>query len=225
MSADGCATSSSSAGPTSSSARSATVVTPPAHDDGWRTLFDDRTLNGWVQRGGRAEYRVEDGAIVGATRPNQANSFLCTTEVFADFELDLEFKVDPRLNSGIQVRSEARLEGGAEVVFGYQIEIDPSDRAWTGGLYDESRRGWLADLTSNPDARAAFVQNEWNHFRIECRGDLIRTWINGVPGVEVRDGMTRSGFIALQVHGVGARADELTVRWRNIRLKPSGKPP
>src|SRR5690349_5595095 len=71
-------------------------------------LFDGRTLTAWVQRGDRAAYRVEDGAIVGATRPNQPNSFLCTAAVYGDFVLDLDFKVDPGLNSGIQIRSESR---------------------------------------------------------------------------------------------------------------------
>lgn len=188
---------------------------------GWRPLFDGRTLGGWVQRGGRAAYRVENGEIVGATRPDQPNSFLCTRQTFADFELDLEFKVDPQLNSGIQIRSQARpdVEAGGERVYGYQVEIDPSERAWTGGLYEEAGRGWIGPLGDNAEARGAFKQGEWNHFRIEARGDVIRTWINGVPGVEVHDAMTRSGFIALQVHGVGERADELTVRWRGLQVR------
>jgi len=187
---------------------------------GWRPLFDGRTLEGWVQRGGRAEYRVEDGAIVGATRPDQPNTFLCTVEEFGDFELDLEFKVDSELNSGIQIRSRARPEGAIERVYGYQVEIDPTPRARTGGIYEEAGRGWLADLSDNGEARAAFRPGEWNHFRIECAGPAIRTWINGVPAADLTDSLTPRGFIALQVHSVGGRADELTVRWRGIRLRP-----
>ncbi|MCC6676754.1 MAG: DUF1080 domain-containing protein [Phycisphaerales bacterium] len=182
-------------------------------------LFDGQSLDGWVQRGGRAEYRIEEGAIVGATRANQPNSFLCTKEEFGDFELDLEFKVDRELNSGIQVRSQARAEGAMERVYGYQIEIDPGPRAWTGGVYEEAGRGWLFDLSGNEEARAAFRPGEWNHFRIECAGPAIRTWINGVPAADFTDSLTPRGFIALQVHGVGARQDELTVRWRGIRIR------
>lgn len=183
-------------------------------------LFDGATLGGWVQRGGDAVYAVEDGCIVGRTAPNQPNSFLCTKSEHGDFILTLEFRVDPELNSGVQIRSQSRPEGQRERVYGYQVEIDPSDRAWTGGIYDEGRRGWLDDLSDAPNARAAFRQNEWNALKVEATGDRIRTWINGIPAADLRDAMTPSGFIALQVHGVGKRSDPLEVRWRKIVLTP-----
>lgn len=179
-------------------------------------IFDGHTLNGWVQRGGRATYAVEDGVIVGTTKPNQPNSFLCTEREYENFTLELEFKVDPALNSGIQIRSESRPDVKDGRVHGYQVEIDPSTRGWTGGVYDEGRRGWLADLSQNESARRVFRQGEWNHLRIEAVGDSIQTWINDVPAAVLEDGMTRRGFIALQVHGVGANAEPLQVRWRNI---------
>lgn len=190
----------------------------PAAAPTFRPLFDGASLQGWTRRGGAAEYRVEDGSIVGATRPDQPNTFLCTDETFSDFILELDFKIDPALNSGVQIRSESRPDYKNGVVHGYQVEIDPAARAWTGGIYDESRRGWLDDLDDTPAAKAAFRQNEWNHFRIEAIGDQIRTWLNGVPAADLRDAMTPAGFIALQVHGVGPRKDELTVRWKNIRI-------
>ncbi len=182
-------------------------------------LFDGSTLSGWTPRGGKAEYRVEDGCIVGATRPNQPNSFLCTTAEYGDFILELEFKVDPDLNSGVQIRSQSLPEYHNGQVHGYQIEIDPSPRAWTGGIYDEGRRGWLAPLDQDAAARAAFKQGEWNSMRVEAKGDQICAWINGVPTARIRDSMTPRGFIGLQVHGVGADARERTVRWRSIRLR------
>lgn len=181
-------------------------------------LFDGVSLTGWTQRGGKAEYRVQDGVLVGATRPNQPNSFLCTRRDYADFILELDFKVDPALNSGVQIRSESRTEYRNGVVHGYQVEIDPSPRAWTGGIYDESRRGWLKDLDANPAAKTAFRRNDWNRFRIEAIGPRLRTWLNGVPAADLSDAMTLSGFIALQVHGVGDRKDELLVQWKNIRI-------
>lgn len=182
-------------------------------------LFDGKSLAGWTQRGGKAAYRVEKGAIVGATRPNQPNSFLCTNAEFGDFILELEFKVDADLNSGVQFRSQSLPEYHDGQVHGYQVEIDPSVRAWTGGIYEEGRRGWLASLETKPDARAAFRPGRWNSMRVEARGDLIQTWINGIPTAELRDSMTPRGFIGLQVHGVGARTDELTVRWRGLRMQ------
>jgi hypothetical protein len=104
-------------------------------------------------------------------------------------------------------------------VHGYQVEIDPSKRAWTGGIYDEGRRGWLFDLKNNEAARHAFKPEAWNTFRIECKGDLIKTWLNGVPAAELHDAVTPSGFIALQVHGVGKKTEPLKVRFRKIRIK------
>lgn len=183
-------------------------------------LFDGTTLNGWTQRGGKAAYSAEDGCIVGRTAPNQPNSFLCTTRSYADFELELDFKVDPALNSGVQIRSESTPEFEKGRVHGYQVEIDPSERAWTGGLYDEGRRGWLVDLKNDAPARAAFRRGEWNHLRIVARGDTFNTWVNGVAVVRnFHDSMTPSGFIALQVHDVGPRVEPLEVRWKNFVMR------
>jgi hypothetical protein len=189
------------------------------HDDSIR-LFNGADLTGWTQRGGRADYRVEDGCIVGASRPNQANSFLCTDAEYGDFILELDFKADPEVNSGVQIRSESSPDYQNGRVHGYQVEIDTSSRAWTAGIYDEGRRGWLAPMDKNPAAQAAFKPNDWNHFRIEAVGDHMQTWLNGVPAADLHDSMTPRGFIALQVHTVGARKDELHIRFKNIVLKP-----
>ena len=190
-----------------------------AGEDGWVELLNGNTLDGWTQRGGKAKYGVEDGMIVGSSVPHTSNSFLCTDKHYSDFELQLDFQVDPTLNSGVQIRSNSLPEYKKGQVHGYQVEIDPSARAWSGGIYDEGRRGWLNDLKDNEAARKAFKQNEWNHFCILAEGDSIKTWINGVPAADLKDSMTGSGFIALQVHGVGDRQEPLQVRWKNIRLR------
>jgi hypothetical protein len=201
----------------------------------FKPLVTDGTLDAFEKRGGAAEYELVDGVIVGTAVPDTSNTFLCTKKHYKDFILELEFKVDPTLNSGIQVRSNARdrptsvtwkTPDGEEksatvpagIVHGYQVEIDPSDRAWSAGIYDESRRGWLDDLRDNEPARQAFRQGEWNKVRIKARGDSIKTWINGVPAADLRDGMTSKGFIGLQVHGVGPRDDRPQVRWRNVMI-------
>lgn len=196
------------------------AATPTREPDGWVDLFDGSTLRGWTHRGGQATFEAKDGCIVGTTAPNQPNTFLCTEATFGDFELTLEFLVDPELNSGVQIRSESRPDYQNGRVHGYQVEIDPSPRAFTGGVYDEGRRGWLADLKENPGAQRAFRQGEWNALRVVALGPEIQTWINGVPAASLRDDMTPRGFIGLQVHGVGARTDPLAVRWRRIRLLP-----
>jgi mono/diheme cytochrome c family protein/glucose/arabinose dehydrogenase len=186
----------------------------------WTPLFDGQTLEGWQQRGGQAHYRVEEGVIIGETRANQPNTFLCTTSNYADFELELEFMVDDELNSGIQIRSASKPDYRNGAVHGYQVEIDPSDRSWTAGLYEESARGWLDPLDDNQPAREAFIHGDWNHLRVLAVGHHIQTWLNGVPAADLvdEDGALE-GFIALQVHGVGGREETLRVRWRNIRLR------
>lgn len=203
-----------------------------ADDKDWVELFNGKDLENWVIKGGKAKYRIEDGAIVGSSVPNTANTFLCTKKEYGDFILEVEFKVNPTLNSGVQIRShcfdeakEIEVEGkkmkmAAGRVHGYQVEIDPSERSYSGAIYDEGRRGrFLQDLSKNDPARKAFKQNEWNKFKIECKGDSIKTWINGVPAIDLKDSVTAKGFIALQVHGVGKKEEPLEVRWKNIRLK------
>ena len=185
----------------------------------WEPLFNGKNLNGWKRLNGKAEYKVEDNAIVGYTRANTPNTFLATKKNYGDFILELEFKVDETMNSGIQFRSESKKDYQNGRVHGYQFEIDPSERAWSGGIYDEARRLWIYPLTRNPQARTAFRHGEWNKVRIECLGHSIRTWLNGVPCARIWDDATPSGFISLQVHAVGSEKEAgKTVAWRDIRI-------
>jgi len=116
----------------------------------WQSLFDGKTLDGWIQRNGKAKYTVEDGAIVGTTVLNTPNSFLCTEKMYTDFVLELEFLVEKGMNSGIQIRSHSFRYYNNYRVHGYQVEIDTSERAWSGGIYDEARRGWLYPWAVEP---------------------------------------------------------------------------
>jgi sugar lactone lactonase YvrE len=191
-----------------------------AEEDGnWTTLFNGKNLDGWTQRGGVAKYEVVDGVIVGSTVPKTPNSFLCTEKEYGDFILEVEYKVDPTLNCGIQFRSLSKPDYKDGRVHGYQAEIDPSDRGWSAGIYDEGRNGWLFPLTGNIPARYAFKQNDWNKYRIQCVANRIFTHINGVPAANFEDNTTAKGFVALQVHGIGNREEKLQVRYRNIRIQ------
>ncbi|MCK5565856.1 MAG: DUF1080 domain-containing protein [Planctomycetes bacterium] len=189
-------------------------------EEPWVELFDGKTLNGWQQKNGKAKYSVVDGQIVGKTVLKTPNSFLCTKQHYSDFILELEFKVDPALNSGVQIRSNSFPEYNNHRVHGYQVEIDPSPRAASGCIYDEARRGWLYQIGDNPAAKKAFKQNQWNKFRVEAIGDTFKTWLNDVPVAHLYDTMTRSGFIALQVHGIGNKKEKegIQVSWKNIRI-------
>ena len=213
------------------SARLAFAAGVAPEESGWVSLFDGKTLDGWVQRGGKAEYRIEDGVVIGRSAPNTPNSFLCTKRDYTNFVLELEFKVDPGLNSGIQVRSQCldkptsfewknrQIKVSAGRVHGLQVEIDPSERAWTAGVQEEGARAWLNDLKNNEPARRAFKKEDWNHLRIECRGDSIKTWLNQVAAADLHDSRVSAGFIGLQVHGVGRNTKVLEVRFRNARVK------
>lgn len=186
----------------------------------WQSLFNGKNLSGWTQRGGKAVYKVENGTIVGYTKMNTDNSFLCTKKDYADFILEFEFRIDNDLNSGVQLRSHSLKSYMNGRVHGYQFEIDPSPRAWTGGLYDEARRAWLYPLTKNPAAQPAFKKGVWNQARVEAIGKSIRTWVNGIACADLFDDADLSGFIALQVHGIGKDQSKegKTVAWRNIRI-------
>lgn len=210
----------------------------PAEDTAWQPLSNGKDLTGWVQRGGTAKYHVADGMIVGTSVPNTGNSFLCTERTYRNFILELEVLQNPQINSGIQFRSlwfpepKTYRDGDKEIkvpagrVHGYQCELDPTPRKWTGGIYEEGRRNWLVPLTGKTEAQAAYQLGEWNRIRIECDGDQLRTFVNDVPCADLVDNWTSEGFIGLQVHGVGNRQEPMEIRWRNLRIKelPDAKP-
>ena len=191
----------------------------------WDRLYNEENLDQWVQLNGEANYTEKDGMIVGETVMNKPNSFLCTKKKYSDFVLKVDLKVDAGLNSGIQIRSNSIPEYRNNRVHGYQVEVDPSDRAWSGGIYDEARRGWLYNLEENEPARQAFTVGEWSTYRIEALGDTIQTWVNGVPTANLVDNMTGEGFIGLQVHGIGDDEEKegLQVRWRKMRILTGDK--
>ncbi len=224
------------------------AVTAPgqnAGNEGWRDLVSGNDFQGWVKRGGKATYAIENGEVVGSCVLNTENTFLCTEKDYGDFILEYEFKVDPRLNSGVQIRSECfpekkeitwegkKISIPAGRVHGYQVEIDPDvplRRMWSAGIYDEARRGWLFpnDGPRGPQAQAfseqgrrIFKPGDWNHVRVEAIGDHLKTWLNGIPCADLTDSLTPKGLIGLQVHSIRDDHSKVgaQVRWRNLRLK------
>lgn len=196
-----------------------TSLVASAHNN-WTILFNGRDFTGWKQLNGKAKFSIEKGEIIGTTVFGEHNSFMTTEKEYRDFILEFEYKVDSTINSGVQFRSLSKPEYRNGTVHGYQFEIDPSRRAWTGGIYDEARRDWLYTMELNPAAKKAFRQGQWNKARVECIGNHIRTFINGVPAAYLIDDLTPKGFIALQVHAVGKKEDAgKQIRWRNIRIQ------
>lgn len=195
-------------------------ITFCAFSQQWKPLFNGKDLSGWKQLNGKAKYTIQNGEIVGTTVFGEPNSFLVTEKDYGDFVLEFEYKVDSTMNSGVQFRSLSTPDFKNGRVHGYQYEIDPSKRGWTGGVYDEARRDWLYTMDLNPATKPAFKQGQWNKARIEAIGNHIRTWINGAPASYVIDDVTPKGFIALQVHSIGDKKDEgRQIRWRNLRIQ------
>jgi hypothetical protein len=194
-------------------------VSCKSKDGKWENLIK-KDLSNWEQINGTAKYELKNGEIIGTTVVNSPNSFLCSKDKYGDFILEFDTWFDPQMNSGVQFRSESKPEYQNGRVHGYQIELDPSERAWSGGIYDEARRGWLYPLDKNPTGQKALKKDDWNHYRIEAIGNSIRTWINGIPCADLIDDLTPAGFIALQVHSIGKDSSKvgLQVKWKNIRI-------
>jgi len=210
-----------------------------AGQEEWKYLFDGKTLNDWKVLGGDADFYVEDSMIVCNTKLDTDGGYLVTEDSYDDFILELDVKIDTSLNSGIQCRGQVwekdttttyvagdqqgtrhQRHWEAGTVWGYQIEVDPSDRAWSGGLYEPGNRGWIVTLKNNEAARKAFNPMGWNHFRILMDGNRIKTWVNGVLAVNTRDDMSDSGFIGLQFHKAYNKWQvNKKVLWKNIKIK------
>jgi hypothetical protein len=188
-----------------------------------KPLFDGKTMNGWKAVTGKAPYAIEDGMIIGTMTSGSPNSFLVTEKEYGNFILELDVKLEGlETNSGVQTRSHFNPDGnkGAGLVYGRQMEIDPTPRAWTGGIYDEARRLWLYPVELNPAAKTAYKPEVFNHYKIECIGNEIKTWVNGIPISYVIDTLDKTGFIGLQVHSISKKELEgKKVYFKNITIQ------
>lgn len=178
----------------------------------WTPLFDGATLKGWQKPFDWGDAWVEGGVI--HLRGNK-KLFLVTEKTYGDFILEAEVKVPPGGNSGVQFRSHFKQNS----LWGYQAEVDTSERRWAGGLYDEGRRGWLVPLEGRAAAQAAFKNGEWNRYRIECRGARIRILVNEILTADSADAQEIEGHIALQHHGEKG----LEYQFRNVRIQDLGR--
>ena len=193
---------------------------PDAESAGWIDLIHGSSLEGWRNPYEWGEAWVENGEIhLRADR----KFFLVTDREFSDFVFQGEVRVpDRQSNSGFMFRANV----APNRVFGYQAEVDPSDRRWSGGLYDEARRGWLHPVRGDSvsvrrfreTAGEAFDADDWNRYRIEARGDSIRIYVNDRLTTEYRDTVDASGPIAIQHHGERGKI----YRFRNLRIHPLG---
>ncbi len=189
---------------------------------GWKSLFDGKTLDGWTRLNGTATYRVENGAITGTTQQGSPNSFLCTDRTYSDFELRFEVKDDPRLNSGVQIRSHCKAKNNR--VNGPQVEIEASGTKGgdAGYVYGEACGGWMMTAAQRPQHHL-FRDDGWNSYRVLAIGPCFKVWVNGVMVTDIRDEKKLeshpSGFIGLQVHSIGKNQGPFEVSWRNLAIR------
>lgn len=212
-------------------------------NDNTLKIFNGSNLNGWLNYGG-GKFYVENNCIVAEAITGLPNTFLHTEKKYQNFELQFDVKLDTVLNSGVQIRSniyqndtETVRWGGrfdqegqkdlkniirkAGTFWGYQIEIDPTSRAWSGAIYEEAGRGFLHTPGINQKVKSAFKPLEWNHYKIRVKDNHIQSWVNGVIIGDVYDDLTVNGYIALQLHSIGKdkiRANK-KIHWKNLSLK------
>ena len=186
--------------------------------DGFTSIFDGKSLEGWAQKNGTATYEIVDGTVKGTTSKGSPNSFMCTTKEYGDFELHFEVKCDLELNSGVQIRSVTKPDFKKGRVHGPQVEIAGNTKV-SGFIYSEGTgRGWIS---KKRDEHTHYKSDGWNSYRIVAQGKRVQTWINGesVEDIEIPEIEPTSGFIGLQVHGIKKNKGPFSVAWRNIYIK------
>lgn len=194
----------------------------PNIKDGFISLFNGKDLAGWTPKGGTCEFSAKDGLLVGKCVPGSNSTYLSTEKAdFTDFvfSCDMKWKVD--CNSGVMFRARTKPgKNDTETVFGPQFEMEgfSKDRHWSGGVYGQSCGGYFYPLwlKEHKQARAAGKEGDWNRVTISANGNVVKTWINGVPAAHwVDDGSYPKGFFGLQIHK-GAKGEVL---FRNLRVK------
>ena len=187
--------------------------------DGFTPLFNGKTMDGWHNPYKWGKIKVVDGEI---HLTGDKKFFVVTDKKFSDFIFEAQILLpEGKANSGFMFR--AHEQPGK--VFGYQSEVDGDpNRKWSGGLYDEGRRRWFispikGDKKSEAEFRKragdSFKRNDWNTYRITCKGDHITIAVNGVVTTDVKDSKDASGVIGIQHHGEKGK----TYKFRNLRIK------
>jgi len=173
------------------------------------SLFNGVDLSGWTIHGTEKWY-VEDGDLVCENGSDNEYGYLSTDKYYDDFVLTLEYKQESNGNSGVFFRS--TLDG--IIINGWQVEISPPGHD-TGGIYESYGRGWL--IKPDPIKDKSLKYGDWNSMKIMIKGDNVKTWLNGVEMIHIKDQKIGEGkgSIALQIHA----GDDVKVRWRNIKLE------
>lgn len=193
----------------------------PALTEGFTPLFNGKDLTGWTRKGGECKFEVKDGILVGTCVPDTPSTYLSTEKAdYTDFVFSCEMKWEADGNSGVMFRAQSKPGKDGETVFGPQAEMEgiTGDRLWSGGIYGQSCGGYFYPLwlKEHKEARGALDREGWNRLTIKAKGNVVQTWVNGVPAAQwVDDGTYAKGFFGLQIH----KGKKGTVLWKNLQVK------
>lgn len=174
----------------------------------WIPLFNGSDLSGWTEIG-KADWRVEDGCIVGTQGPDHAGGDLLTTAAYRDFLLQVTYRLTWPANSGIWFRYQSAGQS-------YQADLleFANPEAYSGSIYYPGRL-----FIAINDNRDLVNRDGWNTMLIRAEGDHIQTWLNGTPLADLHDAGSAQGRIGFQVHETAPFAKmKLTVR--KVLLQP-----
>ncbi len=188
----------------------------------WINIYNGENTDGWEIRDGLAQAWVEDGLMVSQQTDSLNFSYLVYKKDLSDFILECDVKLIGTLNSGILIRGITNPELKDGRTHGFQMEIDQTERRWTGGIYEELGRKWLTPIkgmgVGEEEALNAYKVSDWNHYRIEAIADTFKIWVNGIPTTHLIDRKTDQGIIGFQVHKLGPGAVSGILKTKNIRI-------
>ena len=189
----------------------------PADGLAFEPLWNGRNLDGWVKVLD-SDWKVEDGILSSRQNPagrREGESWLITERDYRDFVLRVEYRITPGGNSGVFLRDPvpratrlAAADGGTPPWdAGFEAQINGEDPTYATGSIWEIARAPLGLQRSG----------EWNELVIRVEGDRVRTWVNGVPGVDARQVRSQAGAIGLQRHGTAQYRDKV-IEFRKIEI-------
>lgn len=170
------------------------ALTAQEKSQGWKLLFDGKTLTGWHADNG-SQWKVADGAMVPS---GDTAGYLSSDEVYRDLALKIDFRCPENTNSGVFVRAPSGPGG-------YEVQIWASQPAGfnTGGIVG----------TAKAPPETKFIANQWNSYEITADGDHLIVILNGKTVLDVHDAKFTSGMLRLQYQ-------KLPIEFRNVKLRP-----